>query len=204
MTILTTSQDTLAYAHTRTRARVFALRLLYQQELTGQRLETILNEASYRFSVDRLEECLYECNERDTCEQFRFFALFDTEPDDYALQIVEGVNDKQREIDRALREASEHWALFRMPIVDRCLLRLTTWEILFCADVPTSVAINEAVQLAKEYGGEDSPKFINGLLGKVASLLDKEQPAAVDLDTTTSLQDDERLDETARPLSQGA
>ena len=158
----------LSYSHARTRSRVFALRLLYQQEMTGVSLETILTESSYRFSVDRLQECLYECDRREGCELYGFYALFDTEPDSYALTLVRGVNESRRELDRMIREASEHWAMFRMPVVDRCLLRLSAWEVCFNDDIPAQVAINEAVQMAKEYGGEDSPKFINGLLGKIA------------------------------------
>ncbi|MCL2654948.1 MAG: transcription antitermination factor NusB [Coriobacteriia bacterium] len=158
----------LSYAHARTRSRVFALRLLYQQEMTGVNLDTILAERSYRFGIDRLQECLYECDRRKSCERYQFFAFFDTEPDAYALTLVRGVNERHRELDRLIREASEHWAMFRMPVVDRCLLRLSVWEVCYNDDIPAEVAINEAVQLAKEYGGEDSPKFINGLLGKVA------------------------------------
>jgi len=158
----------LSYSHARTRSRVFALRLLYQQEMTDASLDTILADASYRLSVDHLSECLYECDQRGSCELYSFFALFDTEPDAYALTLARGVKERQRELDRMIREASEHWAMFRMPAVDRCLLRLSAWEICFNPDLPTQVAINEAVQMAKEYGGEDSPKFINGLLGKIA------------------------------------
>ncbi len=158
----------LSYGHARTRSRVFALRLLYQTEMTDASLETILREASWRFSIDRLEECLTECDQRGSCEAYAFFALFDKEPDDYTLTLVKGVEEQRREIDRMIREASEHWALFRMPVVDRCILRLATWELCYNPDLPAQVAINEAVQLAKEYGGEDSRKFINGLLGKIA------------------------------------
>jgi len=158
----------LSYRHARTRSRVFALRLLYQQEMTGASLDTMLAEKSYRFSFERLQECLYECEQRDGCELYSFYALFDTEPDEYALTLVQGVKERQRELDRMIREASEHWAMFRMPVVDRCLLRLSAWEVCFNDDIPAQVAINEAVQMAKEYGGEDSSKFINGLLGKIA------------------------------------
>jgi transcription antitermination protein NusB len=65
-------------------------------------------------------------------------------------------------------EVSENWAVTRMPLVDRNILRIATYEILYDAEVPPSVAINEAVELAKVYGGEDSSKFVNGVLGKIA------------------------------------
>ena len=64
-----------------------------------------------------------------------------------------------------------------MPIVDRSILRIATYEILFVEDVPTSVAINEAVELAKDFGGEDeSPRFVNGVLGRIAKDVDAELP----------------------------
>ncbi|MCL2332231.1 MAG: transcription antitermination factor NusB [Actinomycetia bacterium] len=162
------SYGALSYSHARTRSRVYALRLLYQAEMTAKRPEIVLEEGAYRFSIDRLEECLYDCDRRSCCDFYLLFSLFDTEPDDYALTLVRGVEAQGRELDRVIREASEHWAVFRMPVVDRCILRLAAWEICYNAALPAQVAINEAVQLAKEYGGEDSPKFINGLLGKVA------------------------------------
>jgi len=166
------SHGALSYRHARTRSRVFALRLIYQAEMTNKRLDVILAEGNYRFTVDHIRECLYDCDQRGDCELYSFFALFDTEPDDYALMLARGVEEQRRELDRTIREASEHWALFRMPVVDRCILRLAAWEICYNQDLPASIAINEAVQLAKEYGGEDSPKFINGLLGKVARSCD--------------------------------
>lgn len=72
------------------------------------------------------------------------------------------------EIDSLLGSISEHWAVSRMPLVDRNILRLATYELLHLSDTPTSVAINEAVELAKVYGGDDSSKFVNGVLGRVA------------------------------------
>ena len=66
----------------------------------------------------------------------------------------------------------------RMPIVDRSILRLATYEMMYVDDVPTSVTINEAVELAKDFGGEDeSPRFVNGVLGRIAKILDEEKAA---------------------------
>jgi N utilization substance protein B len=78
-------------------------------------------------------------------------------------------------IDLLIEEASEHWALYRMPPVDRAITRIGAWEVLCNGDVPDSVAINEAVSLAKEFGGDDSSKFVNGVLGKVAELKEMKQ-----------------------------
>ena len=82
-------------------------------------------------------------------------------------------------IDKHLAATSENWALARMPIVDRSILRLATYEMMYVDDVPTSVTINEAVELAKDFGGEDeSPRFVNGVLGRIAKILDEEKAAS--------------------------
>lgn len=115
------------------------------------------------FSVDR---CY--CPEYKNCEYHTYFDMFATEPDDFALAIARGVGAHRVEIDQAIEEVSLNWTLSRMPVVDLCILRIAVWEMNFSGDTPASVAINEAVRLAKTYGGEDSFKFVNGVLGKIA------------------------------------
>jgi N utilization substance protein B len=87
----------------------------------------------------------------------------------YAQQIVEGVIKHKDEIDAYLEAYSQGWTIDRMPTLDRAIMRVATWEIVYNDDVPDSVAVNEAVELAKEYSTDDSPAFINGLLNKIAS-----------------------------------
>ncbi len=95
---------------------------------------------------------------------------------DYALTLIRGVESHQSAINHQLMGAAQNWSIMRMPIVDRCILRLATFEMVFVEDVPTSVAINEAVELAKDFGGEDeSPRFVNGVLGRIAKDLDAAQ-----------------------------
>ncbi len=95
---------------------------------------------------------------------------------DYALTLIRGVESHQSAINHQLMGAAQNWSIMRMPIVDRCILRLATFEMMFVEDVPTSVAINEAVELAKDFGGEDeSPRFVNGVLGRIAKDLDAAQ-----------------------------
>ncbi|MDO4502711.1 MAG: transcription antitermination factor NusB [Coriobacteriia bacterium] len=92
---------------------------------------------------------------------------------DYAEQLVAGTERYQKEIDSYLEEASDNWALDRMPIVDRTILRLAVYEMVYEINVPLSVTINEAVELAKAFGGEDdSPRFVNGVLGRIAKRLE--------------------------------
>lgn len=99
---------------------------------------------------------------------------------EYAVRLVEGVEEHRPQIDSWLADTSENWSLSRMPIVDRSILRLATYEMLFVEEVPVSVTINEAVELAKDFGGEDdSPRFVNGVLGRIAKRLENE--AAVEV-----------------------
>lgn len=87
----------------------------------------------------------------------------------YIQDKFEKIRDKITEIDEILNQASKGWKTSRMGKVDLTILRLASYEVLFDEDVPTKVAINEAVELAKKFGGDDSPSFINGVLGKVAA-----------------------------------
>ena len=87
----------------------------------------------------------------------------------YARQIVNGVVENHDEIDDMLDTYSQGWALDRMPNLDRAILRCAVWEILHNDDVPDAVAINEAVEMAKELSTDDSGSFINGLLSRISA-----------------------------------
>lgn len=94
---------------------------------------------------------------------------------EYAERLLLGVAEKQDQIDGYLVSTSENWALDRMPVIDRSILRLALYEMIFVDEVPVSVVINEAVELAKGFGGEDeSSRFVNGILGRIARMLDLE------------------------------
>ncbi|ACZ30729.1 NusB antitermination factor [Xylanimonas cellulosilytica DSM 15894] len=88
----------------------------------------------------------------------------------YAADIVEGVVAHRERIDELLETYSNGWTIERMPAVDRALLRIGAWEILFNDDVPDAVAIDEAVDLAAQLSTDDSPSFVNGLLGRIVEL----------------------------------
>jgi N utilization substance protein B len=85
----------------------------------------------------------------------------------YARDLVEGVQAHRADIDELIARYADRWELQRMPIVDRNLLRIGLFELLWGADVPVAVAINEAVELAKAMSTDDSGRFINGLLGRI-------------------------------------
>lgn len=87
----------------------------------------------------------------------------------YARQIVVGITEHGDEIDELIETYSQGWAINRMPAVDRALIRIGIWEILFNDEVPDSVAISEAVESARVHSTEDSAGFVNGLLGRVAA-----------------------------------
>jgi transcription antitermination protein NusB len=88
----------------------------------------------------------------------------------YTVEIVEGVVSQQIAIDEFLETYSQGWTLERMPSVDRIILRIGTWELLYNDDVPDGVAVSEAVALAKTLSTDESPSFINGLLGRLQQL----------------------------------
>jgi len=140
--------------HERSRARRQALQILYQRDITGDTVQRIVNTRSYVADGGEPRE-------------------YDGEPNEYCLELVAGVESRQAELDETIGEVSEHWTVSRMPFVDRNILRIAAWEITFGnpEEVPTNVAINEAVEMAKVFGGDDSSKFVNGVLGRIAENL---------------------------------
>ena len=141
--------------HERTAARAHALQLLYGCEVRGV-APTALAEAGGYF--------------------------VDAEPvSDYGVFLLKGVEAHRDELDGFLSDTSDNWSVSRMPIVDRSILRLAAFEMIYSDDVPVSVTINEAVELARRFGGEDeSPRFVNGILGRIASQLEQREGACVD------------------------
>jgi N utilization substance protein B len=91
----------------------------------------------------------------------------------FTERLVQGVHRHRDEIDQALLSASEHWRLDRMSIVDRNILRIALFEMLYCPDVPPKVSINEAIDIGKKFGTEDSGSFINGVLDNILGNLQK-------------------------------
>jgi transcription antitermination protein NusB len=88
---------------------------------------------------------------------------------EFAAALVRSVLQHQEELDKLIGGYAEQWSIDRMPVIDRNLLRMGACEILYIEDVPAAVTINEAVELAKTYSTEDSPRFINGILGHLTT-----------------------------------
>ena len=99
-------------------------------------------------------------------------------PDEYAERLVRGVEEHHADVDALLRKFSEHWALERMPAVDRAVLRLAAYELGWEPEIPSAVVISEAVELAKQYSTKDSGRFVNGLLARIAEQVRTPSPSA--------------------------
>lgn len=131
--------------HGRTLARSQALQLLFQAEATGRSVEDVLNDD---------------------------FALSQGPLEDYARELALGADGMKDVLDEIIAESSRNWAIGRMPATDRNLLRIALFEMLREDDVAVAVTIDETVELAKYFGTDRSSKFVNGLLGHVASELE--------------------------------
>ncbi len=99
--------------------------------------------------------------------------LSEHDPEPFTKTLVLGVCENKGELDEVIRGASHRWRLERMPRVDRNILRLGTFELKHLEDVPRRVTINEMIELAKRFGGEQSSGFVNGVLDKIAQELQK-------------------------------
>ncbi len=126
----------------RRRSREFALQVLYQLEMTGQDALQALIQLRENFSPDEGE-------------------------DEFAKRIVLGVMEHRQEIDRLIEGQSENWRLERMTLVDRNILRIALFELLRCDEIPPKVTLNEAIDLGKRFGSDESGNFINGILDRI-------------------------------------
>jgi N utilization substance protein B len=107
-----------------------------------------------------------------------FWRAFEGEPEGrpYADEAVRGIAGSMAELDKLITAASAHWRIERMARVDRNVLRLGTWELGHRQDVPRAVILNEAVELAKTFGTEESGSFVNGVLNRIAEDLGRKDP----------------------------
>lgn len=124
----------------------------------------------------RAVDILFEADQRPGTDRLALLADRIAQPGapaplpEYAVEIVEGVHAHIARIDEVLGTYSQGWTLARMPAVDRAILRAGAWEILFNDSVPDAVAVDEAVALARSLSTDDSPAFVNGLLGRILEL----------------------------------
>lgn len=116
---------------------------------------------------ERALELAYEAEQRGL-DAGQLLADLPVPPDDFARLLFAGAEEHRDEIDTLIRRYSEHWAIERMPVLDRALLRLGAFELGWVAETPTAVVITEAVALAREFSTRDSGRFVNGLLARLA------------------------------------
>ncbi len=139
---------------TRREARRIALDILFQADVTGEEPEDAM---------------------RDWVEAER-------EVPPFSRELVEGVAEHLPDIDLLLEEHTEDWPVKRMPALDRTILRVAIEELRFREDIPDSVAINEAVEAANELSTEDSGRFVNGVLGRIAREAAAQEPGAAGIE----------------------
>lgn len=137
----------------RTRSRELALQFLYQLDLRGDDL--VSESKDYVRAEER-----------------------DAETQKFALRLIEGTFEHWDEIDKSIQSVAQNWNISRMAVVDRNVLRLATYELLHCKDIPPKVAINEAIELGKRYSTSNSGAFINGILDKIMNRAQSEPGVA--------------------------
>src|SRR6478736_8085604 len=130
----------------RTKARKRALDILFQADVRGDTPATVLAAEAQRAANEPARQASWL----------------------YAREIVDGVIDNQDAIDEQITTFAKDWTLARMPAVDRAVLRIGVWEILYNDEVPAAVAIDEAVELAKEFSTDESGAFVHGVLARIA------------------------------------
>lgn len=149
----------------RTLARSQALQLLFQAEACGRTVNDVLEDS---------------------------YAIDEGPLDDYATEVALGADAMLHELDAVIAVTSDNWSVSRMPAVDRNLLRMALYEMLEVDEVDTAVAIDECVELAKAYGTDESSRFVNGVLGKVARRMEAgEDVVALALEQMAALEPEE-------------
>jgi N utilization substance protein B len=123
-----------------------------------------------RASRERALSLLYEA-ESKSCSPGELLTVLPVAPDAYAAEVVQGVGDHQEAIDGLISEYARDWTIDRMPAIDRNLLRLAVYELQHRADVPLGVVISEAVELAQVYSTDESGRFVNGMLSRIAEMV---------------------------------
>jgi len=137
---------------TRRRGRELALQALYQMDVTGGEPGTGAGDLWRHFN---------EAGSAGAADDARAFAA----------ELVNGVVDTRGRLDELIAASAAHWRLDRLSQIDRNILRIGTYEIIGRPDVPPSVAIDEAIEIAKRFGSEDSPTFVNGVLDHIATVV---------------------------------
>ena len=140
----------------RTRARLVALQALYEIDLTEHPLGSVLDNRSVEQELDNSQL-------------------------EFARELISGVRDNTAMLDDLISKYAPEWPMDQLAVIDRNILRMALWEVAFYKKTPLKVGINEAVELAKMFGTDSSPRFINGVLGSLVENLENIQMDEKDL-----------------------
>lgn len=123
---------------------------------------------SRREARERALSLLYEADAKDITPAALLHEI-PVEPPAYVISLVAGVGDRRQQIDELIGRFAIDWTIDRMPVIDRMVVRMATFELLCRPDVPTGVVISEAIELAKRYSTDESGRFVNGILASIAA-----------------------------------
>jgi N utilization substance protein B len=151
----------------RRKARECALQILFELE----------------FSPDQLEEIL---------KDYWAAQPVKAEVKEYATWLVEGLRQHRAEIDRTIEQASEHWRLDRMAMVDRNILRMAVFELLFEKTLPPPIIIDEAIEVARKFSGDEAAVFVNGILDGIYKSLEKDRSGQEEKDSNPGNKEEEK------------
>jgi len=132
----------------RRKSREHVLKILYSRDITKEKINDVL-------------KCYWEGKETDPLVK------------DFSIQLTEGIINEIKKIDGYIEKVSENWAIERMSVIDRNILRIAVHELIFMDDIPPKVTINEAIEIAKKFGTGDSSDFVNGILDKIKNELER-------------------------------
>ena len=156
---------------TRANARELAVHLIYGREFTGEEPEEVINTRLDKEYYSKLSQENEVYAERPNRSQMQYI---DT--------VVSGVANRSQELNAEIQKYSIGWDVKRISKLTRCVMQLAMYEILYVEDVPTGVAVSEAVRLAKKYDGDDTGSFVNGILGAFARGLNSPEAEKTDSD----------------------
>ena len=158
-------------------SREYVMKLIYQTEMnkeemlnTQELLDIFLNN-NLEYIINRYEELRLQYSNNPNLE-LNNIELEDAIDRNYMATICENVKENKEQIDELINKYAKNWSVSRMPKVDLSILRLAICELIFIDEIPNKVSINEAIELAKLYCDDKSPKFINGILGSVSNELE--------------------------------
>lgn len=162
--------------HLRRKAREVALQVLYELDVVKMEVREAVSLFWSHFTApEEVFEPFWDYFDNPEDARKRHLKNFSVsaETKNFSTLLIEGAWQKRHEIDKVISDCSEHWSISRMSRVDRSILRMAVYELLYCEDIPPKVTLNEAIDLGKTYGSENSGSFINGILDALYGKLQK-------------------------------